>query len=258
MPLVDVERALKDAREIGQAATLMYALFHSSFPHILSGNYAVATVLVDELLALADEKGSSFWRAFGMLARGYILALTGKASETIQVATYWLSAFRSTSSTLLAPLHLSYLARAHADLGQFDDAWHCIDEAVTTVETRKERWCEAEVHRTAGEIALMLPDRDTAKAEAHFERALVVARGQQAKSWELRAATSLARLRCVQGRRREARDLLSQVYGWFTQGFDTLDLREAKAFLEELVPEDPWVGSGREETSSGGAVPPLI
>jgi predicted ATPase len=121
---------------------------------------------------------------------------------------------------------------------QFNDAWHCIDEAVTAVETRKERWCEAEVHRIAGEIALMLPDRNTTQAEAHFERALVVARGQQAKSWELRVATSLARLRCVQGKRGEARDLLGQVYGWFTQGFDTLDLRKAKAFLEELALED--------------------
>jgi predicted ATPase len=239
--LVDAEQALKDAREIGQAATLMYGLFHASFPHILCGNYSAANTLLDQLLALADDKGSLFWKAFGMLARGYILALTGKASDTVKVATYWLSAFRSTSSTLLAPLHLSYLARAYADLGKFDDAWRCIGEAMTTVETRKERWCEAETHRTAGEIALMLPDRDTAKAEAHFERALVVARGQQAKSWELRAAMSLARLRCVQGRRGEARDLLGPVYGWFTQGFDTRDLKEAKAFLEDLASGDSQV-----------------
>jgi predicted ATPase len=219
----------------------MYGLFHASFPHILCGNYSAANTLLDQLLALADDKGSLFWKAFGMLARGYILALTGKASDTVKVATYWLSAFRSTSSTLLAPLHLSYLARAYADLGKFDDAWRCIGEAMTTVETRKERWCEAETHRTAGEIALMLPDRDTAKAEAHFERALVVARGQQAKSWELRAAMSLARLRCVQGRRGEARDLLGPVYGWFTQGFDTRDLKEAKAFLEDLASGDSQV-----------------
>jgi predicted ATPase len=256
--LLDAKHALKDAREIGQAATLMYGLFHASFPHILCGNYAVANVLLDELLALADDKGSSFWKAFGMLARGYILALTGKASETVQIATIGLSAFRSTSSTLLAPLHLSYLARAYADLGQFDNAWRCIDEAMTTVKTQKERWCEAEVHRTAGEIALMLPYCDTAKAEAHFERALVIARGQQAKSWELRAAMSLARLRCVQGKQSEARDLLGPVYGWFTQGFDTLDLKEAKVFLEDLAPEDFLVGSSREKTAPDGTVPPLI
>ena len=84
------------------------------------------------------------------------------------------------------PLYLSYLARAHAELGQFDDAWRCIGEAMTAVETTKEKWCEAEVHRMAGEIALMSPEPDAAKAEAYFERALAVAREQQAKSWELR------------------------------------------------------------------------
>ena len=130
---------------------------------------------------------------------------------------------------------LSYLARAHAELGQFDDAWRCIDEAMTAIETTKEKWCEAEVHRMAGEIALKSPQPDAAKAEAYFERALAVARKQQAKSWELRAAMSMARLWRDQGKRDEARDLLAPVYGWFTEGFDTLDLKEAKALLDELA-----------------------
>ena len=99
------------------------------------------------------------------------------------------------------PLYLSYLARAYAELGQFDDAWRCIGEAMTAVETTKERWCEAEIHRIAGEIALMSPEPDAAKAEAYFERALAVARAQQAKSWELRAAMSMARLWRDQGKR---------------------------------------------------------
>jgi predicted ATPase len=103
------------------------------------------------------------------------------------------------------------------------------------VETTKERWCQAEVHRIAGEIALMSPERNTARAEAYFERALEVARAQQAKSWELRAATSMARLWRDQGKRDEARELLAPVYGWFTEGFDTLDLKEAKALLDELA-----------------------
>ncbi len=97
------------------------------------------------------------------------------------------------------------------------------------------RWCEADLHRIAGEIALISPERDAAKAEAYFERALGVARGQQAKSWELRAAMSMARLWRDQGKRNEARDLLAPVYGWFTEGFDTLDLKEAKALLDELA-----------------------
>jgi predicted ATPase len=131
-------------------------------------------------------------------------------------------------------VHLSYLTKAQAELGQFDDARRCIGEAMTAVETTKEKWCEAEVHRMTGEIALMSDHPDAAKAEASFERALAVARQQQAKSWELRAAMSMARLWRDRGKRDEARDLLAPVYGWFTEGFDTLDLKEAKALLEEL------------------------
>jgi predicted ATPase len=94
---------------------------------------------------------------------------------------------------------------------------------------------EAEVHRISGEIALKSPEPDIAKAQVNFESALAVAREQQAKSWELRAAMSMARLWRDQGKRGEARDLLAPVYGWFTEGFDTLDLKEAKALLEELA-----------------------
>ena len=131
--------------------------------------------------------------------------------------------------------YLSYLAKAHADLRQFDDAWRCIGEAIVTVERTKEGWWEAEVNRIAGEIALMGAQNDSAKAEAHFKRALTVARQQQAKSWELRAAMSLARLWRDQGKVQQARELLAPVYGWFREGFDTRDLKEANALLEELA-----------------------
>ena len=123
---------------------------------------------------------------------------------------------------------------SHADLGQFDDGWRWIGEAITVVEATKERWWEAEVNRVAGEIALMSPQPEAAKAEAYFERALLVARKQQAKSWELRVAMSMARLWRDQGKPQQARELLAPVYGWFTEGFDTRDLKEAKALLEEL------------------------
>ena len=102
------------------------------------------------------------------------------------------------------------------------------------METTKERWCEAEVNRVAGKSRCKSPERDAAKAEAYFERALAVARQQQAKSWELRAAMSMARLWRDQGKRDEARELLAPVYGWFTEGFDTRDLKEAKALLSKL------------------------
>ena len=124
---------------------------------------------------------------------------------------------------------------AYADLGQPDDARRCIDDAIDKVERSKEKWGEAEVHRIAGEIALKSPEPDAAKAEAYFERALTVARQQQAKSWELRAAMSMARLWRSKGKVQQARELLGPVYSWFTEGFDTRDLKEAKALLDELM-----------------------
>ena len=133
------------------------------------------------------------------------------------------------------PLYLSSLARAYAKLGQLDDAWRCIGEAFAVMKTTKENWYEAEINRIAGEIALMSPQPDAAKAQAYFERALAIARKQQAKSWELRATMSLARLWRGQGKRDEARQLLRPVYGWFTEGFDTLDLKEAKTLLDALT-----------------------
>jgi predicted ATPase len=108
-------------------------------------------------------------------------------------------------------------------------------EATMVMETTGERWFEAEANRLAGQIALLSPDPNAAKAEAYFERALSVAQKQQAKSWELRAAMSLARLWRSQGKVHQARELLAPVYGWFTEGFDTRDLKEAKALLEELA-----------------------
>jgi predicted ATPase len=149
--------------------------------------------------------------------------------------TSGITAWRSTGATIGLPGYLSNLARAYADVGQFDDAWRCIDEVLTAVETTQEMWDEAEVNRIAGEVALKSSEPDAAKAEAYFDRALAVARTQHAKSLELRAAMSMARLWRDQGKRDAARDLLAPVYGWFTEGFDTLDLKEAKALLDELA-----------------------
>jgi predicted ATPase len=234
--LADADCALHDAREIGHAATLMYALDHATmFAHIHCGTYTAARTELEELLALADEKSAAFWKAFGMMNQGCLFTLTGKASDAVHVITSGMAAYRLTGATIHVPLYLPYLARAHAELGQFDDAWSCIDEAMTVAEAAKQKVYEAEVHRTAGEIALKDSDPDEAKAQAYFERALQIARQQQAKSWELRAAMSMARLWRDQGKRDEARDLLAPVYGWFTEGFDTRDLKEAKALLEELA-----------------------
>jgi predicted ATPase len=232
--LADADQALSDARGIGQAASLMYVLGHAPFTHLHCGNYAAANAQSDEVVPLANEKGTLFWKAFGMMNQGCVLTLIGKAADAVQMVTAGITAFRSTGATVWGPLYLSYLARAYAELGQFDEAWRCIGEAMTAIETTKERWCEADIHRIAGEIALLAPEPDAAKAEAYFERALAVAREQQARSWELRAAMSMARLWRDQGKRDDARDLVAPVYGWFTEGFNTLDLKEAEALLDEL------------------------
>ncbi len=232
----DAERAVKDARETGQAATLLYALQSAGFLHILWRNYTAANALADELIALADERGAPVWKALGTALRGCLFVLTGRASDAVRAITSGITLLRSTGATLYEPRHLWFLAMAYAELGQLDDARRCIDEAIDKVEGSKEKWCEAEVHRIAGEIALKSLAPDPEKAEAYFDRALAVARQQQAKSWELRAAMSLARLWRDQGKPQQARELLAPVYGWFTEGFDdTLDLKEAKALLDELA-----------------------
>ena len=231
----DVELAVKNARQTGQATTLMYTLFAAAANHIRFGNFAAAHTQVDELIAFADERGAPYWKAFGTAARGWVFAETGKASDAVTAITSGITSLRSTGAILYEPWHLWYLAMAYADLGKPDDARRCIDDAIDKVERSKEKWCEAEVHRIAGEIALKSPQQDAAKAETHFQRALAAARGQQAKSWELRAAMSLARLWRSQGKPRQARELLAPVYSWFTEGLDTRDLKQAKALLDELA-----------------------
>ena len=232
--LADSEHEVKDAREIGQAATLMFALHHSALTHILCGNYAAADAEANEVVALADEKGAMLWQAGGMAFQGCALALTGKASNAVPMITSGITAWRSTGATVWVPLYLAFLTRAYADIGQFDDASRCIGQAMSAVEKTKESWYAAELNRTAGEIVRSSQEPDATKAETYFERALAVARQQQAKSWELRASMSLARLWRGQGKVQRARELLAPAYGWFTEGFDTRDLKEAKALLDEL------------------------
>ena len=231
----DGERAVKNARQIGHPTTLMFALYAAGFNHICCRDYAAAIAQVDELIALADERGAPYWKAAGTALRGWLFVLTGKASDAVLAITSGITSQRSTGAILYEPLYLMHLAMAYAELGQPDDARRCIDDAIEKVERSKEKWCEAEVHRIAGEITLKSLAPDTEKAEKYFEHALSVARAQQAKSWELRAAMSMARLWRDQGKPQQARDLLAPVYGWFTEGFDTRDLKEAKALLEELA-----------------------
>ena len=232
--LADTKRAISDARESGQAAALMFALIGASFVFNVCGNPLAAKACADELVALAEVKSTPYLKAFGMMHQGSVLSVTGKSSEATPLITSGITLLRSTGSTNWIPTFLPYLAIAHAKLGQLEDAWRCISEATSAVKMTGERWHEAETLRRAGEIALKSPKPEAEKAEEYFDRALAVARQQQAKSWELRAAMSLARLRRCQGKPQQAHELLAPVYGWFTEGFDTIDLKEAKALLDEL------------------------
>ena len=220
--LADAEQAVKDARAIGHAASLMYALAYADLTHMLCRNYVAGGECRRELAALAHEKGSLYWKIVEQSIEARHLALTGDPAKALPMLIAARNAFRSTGGNYLAPLDLSLLASTYAVLGKFDDAWRCIAEALNTIETNQEKWFEVEVNRIAGEVARKSPAPHTAKAAEYFERAIEVARQQQAKSWELRAAMSLARLWRDQGKTQQARELLAPVYGWFTEGFDTI------------------------------------
>ena len=221
----DNENSVAKARETGHATTLILALTYMSVIDVLARkDYAdAAKATNDELIALSDEKGALFWKVHGELLRGSLLAQAGNASEAVQAISSSLTTIRATGTKMFLPCFLMLLSKAHADLGEFDDARGCINEALTAIQTNKERWCEAEVNRVAGEIALRSPEPNAAKAETYFERALacgpptaskilgtarchehgapLACPGQAAAS----ARTSCSGLRLVYGRVRHAR-----------------------------------------------------
>jgi predicted ATPase len=233
--MADTNEALDYARELNQVATLLFALGITTFTHIVYRNFDTAIALADELAAAVDDQGAWHWKGVAEMSQGWVRAEIGKASAAVSIIIAGNNEYRSRGATVGLPFSLSCLASAYAKLAKFDEAWRSIGQAIAAIEKSGERWCEAEAYRIGGEVAVKLPEPDAAKAEAYFERSLAVARAQQAKSWELRAAMSIARLWRDQGKRDEARELLAPVYGWFTEGFDTLDLKEAKALLDELA-----------------------
>jgi predicted ATPase len=212
----------------------MLGLNFSVTTQFLCGNTAAAAAQNSTLVSLAEEKGASTWKAGGRLNEGALLAMTGRAAEAVELLTVAIADYRATGTTLFAPFFTLFLARAHAEIGQFGEARRCIEEAIDEMETRHLGWCQAEIYRAAGEIEFVSAESDAAKAEVYFDRALTVARDQSARSWELRTVMSLAKLLRGQGKRDEAHDLLAPIYGWFTEGSNTLDLKEAKALLDEL------------------------
>ncbi|HYB06003.1 MAG TPA: adenylate cyclase, partial [Methyloceanibacter sp.] len=230
--------ALAEARRLGQPFSLaigglLFLLFHNA----RVGERDPSTLLTtlqhsEELIALATEQDFPQLVAFGRICRGWCMAALGRGSQGIELLTQGLDGHRAIGASMWMPRNLLLLADAYREARQPQAALRQLAEADDVMRTTQERSFEAEVHRLRGE--LLHDAGDCAAAEAHFRTALDVARYQRAKFWELRAALDLARLWRDQGKRIEARDLLAPIYGWFTEGFDTLDLKEAKTLLEQL------------------------
>jgi len=199
-----------------------------------AGPQSAQTMLrsADELLAIASEEGAPAWLGLGNIMRGWCLGTIGEAAEHIPLLIEGLAILRAVGSNLLLPFFLTLLAELYGRSAQPGEGLDRLAEAATMIEVTNERWAEAEMHRVRG--TLLLSINEQVEAEHSFHQALSVARQQSAKFWELRAALDLAQLWRDQGKRSEAHDLLAPVYGWFTEGFDTLDLKRAKALLEQL------------------------
>ena len=183
-------------------------------------------------MALATVQGFEHRIAQGRMMRGWALAMQGDAATGLVYIQQGLEAAQSIGQKLYHPYHLALLAEAYGQAGQPEPGLTCLAEALTLVEATEERWWEAEVYRLKGELLLRLPRPHIAQARACLQQALAVVRRQQARALELRAALSLSRLWQQQGQRNQARQLLTEVYSWFTEGFETPDLQEARMWLE--------------------------
>ena len=231
--LRSIHKALTLAQELAHPFSLAYALTWASTVYQLRGELQAVQERAEALIALSTEQGFPFWFAFGTILRGWAMTAQRAGAEGIAQIRQGLVSYRATESELLRPYFLSLLAEAHGKVGQIEEGLALLNEALDTVKRTGERNWEAELHRRNGELLLMVHGQKMVEAEECFRKALDIARRQQAKSLELRAAMSLSRLWQQQGKQGEAYQLLAGIYGWFTEGFDTRDLKEAKVLLEE-------------------------
>ena len=230
--LAQSKAAIDESQGLAHPPSLVASLTNGTTVFSLIGDDEVLSEAADQLIALTTEHGFPFYRAQGTICRGWVKVKNGELTEGISLLRSGSSAWRSTGAEVWRPYQMAFLARACEIAGQIEEAASLLDDALQIVERTGERWFFAELNRHKGE--LLLRQGDAEAAAGLYRKALSIAREQEAKLWELRAAVSLARLRRDQGRRAEARDLLAPVYGWFTEGFDTPDLKEAKALLDEL------------------------
>jgi predicted ATPase len=232
--VASIQAALVLAQQLAHPLSLVLALYWAAMLHHLRREVLLTQARAEAAMTIATDQGFPQQLAQAMPLRGWALATSGHGEAGRTQIQQGLAAYRATESTAERPYYLSLLAEASAQAGQTAAGLEALTEALVTLAKSRARWWEAELHRLRGELLLQHAVAQPGEAEAYFQQALAVARRQQAKSLELRAAMSLARLWQRQDKQVEAHELLAPIYGWFTEGFDTADLQEAKALLEEL------------------------
>jgi predicted ATPase len=232
------DEALALAQRLAHPYSIMASQYFTAAVHQHRRESRAAQELAEAAMARARDQGFPLWLATGTLTRGWALVQHGQVEEGMAQMQQGLAAWRATGARIGQSAFDVSLAEAYGQTGQAEEGLRVLAEALREVDRGGERRFEAELHRLKGNLLLTCAADKDAEAETCFHQALALARHQQAKSLELRAATSLARLWQSQGKRQDASDLLAPVYGWFTEGFDTADLKEAKVLLEEL--EEGW------------------
>jgi adenylate cyclase len=222
------------AIELEHAFNYAYALIFASSVRLLRREEQEVYNHTESAITLSTEQGFSQWLANSTIQRGWALTARGQQEEGLTQLRQGLTDFRATGADLAVPYFLTLLAEGYSNLKQVKEGLGALREAVEVMERTGERYSEAEIYRLKGQLLLQQSSDNQAEAESCFQKAIAIAQNQQAKSWELRAATSLARLWQSQGKCQDAYDLLAPVYDWFTEGFDTADLIDAKALLVEL------------------------
>ncbi len=226
--------ALTWSQELTHPFSFVHALAFTLYIHLLRREADMTYEQAETLIAVSREQGFVFWEALGLVHGGWALSKLGRHDEAIQQIQESSAAYRATGAGLFRPYFLALLADAYLEAARTQEGLQAVEEGLTAVEKNGEHFWEAELYRLRGELLQQLALDNCPEAEASLHQAISIAQHQHAKSWELRAVTSLARLWQSQGRRDDARELLGNVYGWFTEGFDTADLIDAKALLVEL------------------------
>jgi predicted ATPase len=225
------------AEELAHPLTLAYAFCHLAMFHQYRRDWEDAHQYAEAAIRVSREQSFPYWLEVGLICQGWARTTRCQFAELIPSMHEGMARYRATGAVMWVPYFLTLLAEVYDALGQVETGLPIVAEALDVAGQTGERWYEAETYRLKGTLLLRQPDPDTSQAEACFQQAIAIARRQEAKSWELRAAASLARLWQAQDKLQDAHDLLAPVYGWFTEGFDTADLMDARALLDELSTE---------------------